>query len=336
MKVFFYIFSFLMLMFSQNVNSQIVKYANDFLSTGNFSALEAAGGSGFAAISGSQAVFCNPSNLFFEDYKADFSLMHDNYFSSMAVLNLFSSAFKTDSLTALGFGFLRFGVDDIQNTIYLFDSQGNMDYSQIKYFSVADYAVFLSVARKWKKFNFGGSLKLIYRHQGDFASAYGFGFDVAATYRAEKFALSAVVKDVTTTFDFWGVNTAAFDSVYLSSGNSVPENKLEQTAPSLNFSAAYFWKFGRFDISAFSALEILYYTADVKFGGEISYSDIVFFRFGLSDFQQDNTLTQSKNFTVAPSFGAGVKFSRFSIDYAFKAQNAIEKHSNVFTLGVKF
>lgn len=336
MKLFFIFFSALAFWFSYDAESQIVKYSNDFLQTGDFSASEALGGSGFAAVSGSQAVFCNPSNLNFEGYKADFSLMHDSYFSSMATLNLFSAAYNADSLTALGTGFLRFGVDDIQNTIYLFDNEGNIDYSRIKYFSVADYAVFLSVSRKWRNFNFGGSLKLIYRHEGGFAQAYGFGFDIAATYRVKKFAFSAVIKDVTTTFDFWGVNENKFDSVFLATGNSVPENRLEQTAPSLKLSAAYLYNIRRFGIAAFSGVDVFYYGADFRLGGEVSYSDIVFLRFGLSDFQYDKNLTMSRKFTVSPSFGAGVKFFRFSLDYAFKAETGIGKNSNVFTLGAVF
>ncbi|MBQ3656746.1 MAG: hypothetical protein II956_07870 [Bacteroidales bacterium] len=335
MKVFFLLFSFLAFLNLKNANCQIVRYANDFLLTGDFSALEATSGSKIAAISGSEAVFSNPSNLFFEDYKADFSIMHNNYFSSMANLDLFSASYKADTALYLGLGFLRFGVDDIQNTIYLFDNQGNMDYSRIKYFSVADYAAFLSVAKKWKGFNFGCSMKLIYRHEGNFAKAYGFGFDIAATYQKKNFALSAVIKDVTTTFDFWSINQSAFDSVYLSTGNTVPENKLEQTAPSLILAAAYSKAVQKFNFSAFFATTLYYYTADLKFGTEVSYSDIVFLRFGLSDFQNDNNLTISKKFTVSPSFGIGVKFLRFRLDYAFKKQNAIEKTSNVFTIGVK-
>ena len=336
MKVFLYFFLLLTFLTLKTANSQIVRYSNDFLLTGDFSAMEATGGSKTAAVSGSEAVFSNPSNLFFEDYKADFSLMHDNYFSSMANLDLFSAAYQADTSLCLGLGFLRFGVDDIQNTIYLFDNQGNMDYSRIKYFSVADYAAFLSVAKKWKGFNFGGSMKLIFRHEGNFAKAYGFGFDVASTYKIKDFALSAVIKDVTSTFDFWSVNESAFDSVYLSTGNTVPENKLEQTAPSVTFAAAYSKAVKKFNFSAFFATALYYYRADLKFGGEVSYSDIVFLRFGLSDFQYDKNLTISKKFTVSPSFGTGVKFLRFRLDYAFKAQNAIEKNSNVFTLGASF
>ena len=336
MKVFLYFFLLLTLTVIKNANSQIVRYSNDFLMTSDFSALEATGGSKIAVISGSEAVFSNPSNLFFEDYKADFSVMHNNYFSSMANLDLFSAAYQVDTSLCFGLGFLRFGVDDIQNTIYLFDNQGNMDYSRIKYFSVADYAALFSVAKKWRGFNFGGSMKLIFRHEGNFAKAYGFGFDIAATYKIKDFALSAVIKDVTTTFNFWSVNENAFDSIYLFSGNSIPKNKLEQTAPSVTLAAAYSKAVFKFNFSTFFATTFYYYGADLKFGGEVSYSDIVFLRFGISDFQKDNNLSISKKFTVSPSLGMGVKFLRFRLDYAFKAQNAVEKKSNIFTIGVSF
>ncbi|MBQ5452520.1 MAG: hypothetical protein IIT56_05945, partial [Bacteroidales bacterium] len=102
MKVFLYFFLLLTFLTLKTANSQIVRYSNDFLLTGDFSAMEATGGSKTAAVSGSEAVFSNPSNLFFEDYKADFSLMHDNYFSSMANLDLFSAAYQADTSLCLG------------------------------------------------------------------------------------------------------------------------------------------------------------------------------------------------------------------------------------------
>ena len=348
MKFFFKIFLWCLCFAVKTADCQIVKYSNDFLSTGSFSKEEALGCSNFSSQNGSLSIFSNPSRLDFEDYKADFSVMHDNYFSSLATLNLLSGVFKADSLTFLGFGFLRFGVDDIQNTINLFDDDGNMDFSRISYFSVADYALFMSVSRKYKNFFFGTSLKLIYRHQGKFANAYGFGFDVAASYRKDKFSVSAVVKDLTTTFNFWTINSKSFDSTFFQSGNSLPVGGLEQTSPSLNLSASYFWKLKKFVFATSFATESYFFlqqnylisskffSSDIKAGIEISYSDIVFMRAGVSDFQKDNTLTISKTFSCSPSFGAGVKLLRFAFDYAFKMERAIERNSNVFTLGVKF
>ena len=45
---------------------------------------------------------------------------------------------------------IRFGVDDIPNTLNLVDADGNVNYDRITYFSVADYALLLSLAKKSK------------------------------------------------------------------------------------------------------------------------------------------------------------------------------------------
>lgn len=350
MKLFFYITAFFIFLNSYNAEAQIVKYANDYLSTAVFSRGVSMGGADFMLFSGSQSVFNNPSGLAFEDYKMDFSLMHSDYFSSLASLQLFSAAFRADTSTFLGFGAVRFAVDDIQNTIYLFDN-GNMDYSRISYFSVADYAFFFDVSRKLKFFpeiSLGASMKLIYRHQGKFADAYGFGFDIGATYSHKKFSASMVLKDVTTTFDFWSVNKNEFDSVYLSTGNSVPENSLEITPVTLDLGASYYWNLYSFkflcafavktffDSDTYYLIHSKHFSADLRLGSQISYSDMIFLRFGFSDFQKNNNLIISKKFSMRPSFGLGVKFFRFGFDYTFFSDNSIERNSNIFTLNVKF
>jgi hypothetical protein len=350
MKIFFLIFAFAIIFYPQNVNSQIVKYSNDFLQIGGFSSEQAMAGSNFSSISGADAGFSNPARMFSGDYKVDFSYMHCNYFQSMANFDMAAAVIDTDSLTALGLTFLRFGVDDIQNTIYLFDSQGNINYDNISYFSAADYALIFSLSRRVKSFpglSLGANIKLIYRMEGSFAKAYGFGFDIAASWQKRKFSASAVLKDVSTTFNFWSVNPSKFDSVYLSTGNSVPENKLEQTAPSLNIGASYYWNFYRFKLLTSAALQTFFdgernmllhsefASADLKLGLELSYFDLFFLRFGLSDFQHNNRFTLSDKTTVNPSFGAGVSFFRFRFDYAFFASKSAGLNSNMFTLGIR-
>ena len=78
---------------------------------------------------------------------------------------------------------MRFGTDNIANTLNLFDANGAIDYSRISFFSVADYAFFASYARKmsWLPgLRVGGSVKVIYRNVGSFANGWGFGFDIGA------------------------------------------------------------------------------------------------------------------------------------------------------------
>lgn len=70
--------------------------------------------------------------------------MHNEYFAGIAKYDYFGSAYKIDSSSVLGVSIIRFGVDDIPNTIELMDSEGNFDYSRMSRFSVADYAFITS------------------------------------------------------------------------------------------------------------------------------------------------------------------------------------------------
>jgi len=73
----------------------------------------------------------------------------------------------------------------------------------------------LSVGRKniWKGFDVGATAKLIYRHIGQFASGYGFGFDIGAQYHHKKWKFGIMARDITTTFNYWTINDAEFDKI---------------------------------------------------------------------------------------------------------------------------
>lgn len=349
MKFFFLLLTLTIYIAPKVAVSQVVKYSNDFLEIGGFSRTESLAGSDLASVSGCESVFGNPSRLFSDGCGADFAAMHNNYFQSMASFDILAAAVNADSLTALGISLSRFAVDDIQNTIGLFDEDGNMDYSRISYFSTSDYTLYIALSRKIRGLPFlslGGNVKLIYRKQGPFAKAYGFGFDLAATCNFGKLAASAVLRDASTTFDFWSVDKSQFDSTFLFTGNSVPENSLEQRAPSLDLGFSYYIDIWRFRALAAFALSSYFenrsllihsrrLSLDPKFGLELSYQKLAFLRFGISDFQKAGNMLISKKFTSRPSFGAGISFMRFRFDYAFYATNSISLNSNVFTLGVK-
>jgi hypothetical protein len=73
-------------------------------------------------------------------------------------------------------------------------------------------------------------------------------------------------------------------------------------------------------------------------GLEVSFMDMAFVRFGISDFMKNNHLYISRTYSYVPSLGAGIKVSRFSFDYAFMdaSTNSYEYRTNVFTLGARF
>ncbi len=328
--------------------AQVVGNANDFLEIGGFAASQSLGNADGAHISGSEAGFCNPAGLSLDGGKWDFALLHNRYMGGLATQNMLAAACQTDSLTTFGATLVRVGVDDIQNTLHLFDSDGKINYDNISYFSVADYALYFSFGRQLKRvpaLTIGGNVKLIYRHEGEFANAYGFGIDLAARYSRRWFSCAAVLRDATTTFDFWSVNESKFDSAYLATGNTVPESRLEQRSPSLMLSAAYRMQRGDFYTTAMAALRTYFgyntqyiihsnfASIDPCVGVELSYKDLVYVRGGISDFQHDSRLSISHKTSARPSIGAGLRLYGFRIDYAFFFSGSIGEGSNVVTLG---
>lgn len=339
---------------AQTAKAQVVKYGNDFLNIGTCGREQSLGGCAVASTSGAAAGYWNPANLSVpKGYKTDICATHSFFFGGLAQYDFAAASYQADSLTSVGLSFLRLGVDDIQNTIYLFDQNGEPDFSRITYFSTADYALFFSVGRRLRflpDFSVGGNVKLIYRMEGSFARAYGFGIDLAASYKKRDFSAGIILRDATTTFDVWNINKEKFDSTYLATGNSIPENSVEQTAPSILWSAAYTLHLGKFAFMGEIGSEITFdgkrnYLIRSDFacvnpcaGLEVSFMDMAFVRFGISDFMKNNHLYISRTYSYVPSLGAGIKVSRFSFDYAFMdaSTNSYEYRTNVFTLGARF
>ncbi len=73
------------------------------------------------------------------------------------------------------------------------------------------------------------------RVAGDFADAWGFGLDVSAIYKKNKWVFGGNFRDVTSTFNAWSFNTSELKDVFEMTGNEVPENSLEITLPKLRF-----------------------------------------------------------------------------------------------------
>lgn len=348
MKKYFLSIAIMLLVAVQMSEAQVVGNANDFLEIGGFAAGQSLGNADGAYVSGAEAGHCNPAGLSLDGGKMDFAFLHNRYMGGLATQNMLAAACQTDSLTTFGVTLVRVGVDDIQNTLHLFDADGKINYDNITYFSVADYALFFSFGRRLRRIpalTVGGNVKLIYRHEGDFANAYGFGIDLAARYSWRRLSCAAVLRDATTTFDFWSVNETKFDSAYLATGNTVPESRLEQRSPSLHLSAAYKMERGDFGAAAMATLRTYFgyntqyiihsnfASIDPALGVELSYKDIVFVRGGISDFQHDNNLTISHKTSARPSIGAGLRLYGFRIDYAFFFSGAMGEGSNVVTVG---
>jgi hypothetical protein len=328
-------------------------YSNEFLNIGVDASSLARGNSVVAGAEGVCAGYWNPSGIGHMNSSYEASLMHSNYYSGLAQYDYLGLSYKSNDSLALGFSLIRFGVDNIPNTLNLIDENGNVDYDRITYFSVADYAFLFSIARKSKieGLSFGANLKLIYRKQGEFASAYGFGFDIGSLFFTGKWKFGAVLRDASSTFNFWTFNKKAFEDVYLETGNEIPNNSLELTLPRLLLGISRHFVFSNkisgdleldmdcnFDGKRHSLVSLNSLSVDPHAGFQISYLQFIHFRAGIDRFQTVEDFDKSKKLFFQPSIGLGFCIYGFSLDYALTdvGDISIAPISHVFSLKYAF
>jgi hypothetical protein len=329
------------------------KYSNEFL---NIGVDAAAFGMSKAVVANSNDVnagYWNPAGLVgIEDYQG--ALMHSEYFAGIGKYDYAGFAMPIDDNSALGISIIRFGVDDILNTTELIDSEGNIDYNQISLFSATDYALNFSYARKLRieGLYIGFNTKIIHRIIGDFATSWGFGFDAGLNFKIEDWVLGLMLRDITTTFNTWSINTTEFEKIKNAipgQNQQLPETT-ELTLPKTQLGIARNFAITR-DVNLLTELDLnmrftktndiissSFVSIDPAFGFEVSYIDMVFLRGGVGNFQNETQFNNNKNIVFQPNFGVGFKYNGIQIDYALtniaNVGNAL--YSNVFSIKIDF
>ncbi|AZI32919.1 putative type IX sorting system protein PorV2 [Kaistella carnis] len=334
--------------------AQIVrKYSNEFLSIGAGARGLAMGG---AVISNQNDVYSpmwNPAGLLGIDRDWQGAAMHAEYFESIAKYDYLAFAKPLDNNGGVfAISIVRLGIDNILNTTQLIDPEGNIDYDKITSFSQSDYAALLSYAFHPggnQKLDVGVNAKLVYRNVGKFASGYGFGFDVGAIYHSDDgWNYGAVLKDATTTVNFWTVNQKELSTVVNGEEfNPAPKDKLEITMPKLNIGVSKNFELSReFELLPEAGLNVDFAkTAAVistdfasitpYAGAELKFQDMIFVRVGLNRFQ---TITDIENLkrkvSFQPSAGIGIKYQGLTLDYAITNSGigGSNFYSNFFSL----
>ncbi len=343
--IIFFIFSF------NSLFSQIAKYSNDFLNIGVDAKYFGMGNCAVSNVSDASASYWNPAGLVNINEKIEINLMHSEYFAGIAKYDYIGAAYKIDNSSSMAFSLIRLGVDDIQNTLNLFDSEGNIDYNRIELFSVSDYALLLSYAKisKIEGLSFGANAKLIYRHQGSFANAYGFGLDIGLQYNKGKWNFGAMGKDITTTFNAWFVDVEGYENVFIETGNELPENSLEITMPQIiggiSRDISFSEKFGMkpaldVDFTFDGRRNVLVNSKPISInphlGFEFDYKQIVFLRMGANNAQIIPDFDKNE-FNFQPNIGIGLKIKNFSFNYSITdvGNQSISPYSNVFSLSYR-
>lgn len=347
-------FGAIILLSTFSLHAQFRKYSNEFLNIGAGARGMGMGGAQIASVSDATAGYWNPAALTAVKNQPTLSVMHAEYFAGIGKYDFGSVAIPTkDNKRTLGVTILRFAVDDIPNTLYLVQPDGSLNYNSITSFSSADYAFIFSLAQTIKTkninnhFSIGGNAKIIYRKVGTFATAYGFGFDLALQYITPKWTFGAVLRDASTTFNAWSFTFTEREqqALYLTH-NDIPVKSTELTAPRLSLGAARHYPLGsKTSLIAEVALDVTFdgrrntvissnpISVDPRIGLELNASNTFFLRGGVYNFQKGlkdgDTTNQQKVWIYQPCLGAGFKFGNIFIDYAYN--NLANQTSPLYT-----
>ncbi len=316
---------------------QAQKYSNEFLAIGAGARAHGMGTAVVATDTDPTASYWNPAGLAWQASVKGLQLsaMHAEWFAGIGKYDFLSLSIPTNSTNKrLGISLIRFGIDDIANTLFLYEEDGSVNYDNIVSFSAADYAVLLSYA--WQvgqqgHTTMGVNTKVIRRVIGTFANAWGFGFDLGIQHRTGPWQLGATLRDATTTFNAWrNTLTQEEKDQLLATGNELPQiSALELTRPTLLAGVARQWAIGQWsfqpelnlkfttDGRRNTLLRTNLLSMDLALGLEAVFDELVYLRAGISQFQKVQQFTQNSFWASIPSVGLGLRLGRLRIDYAF-------------------
>ncbi len=347
--------SFFVLYLLVVTQTQAQKYSNEFLSIGIGARAQGMGNSVVASIDDVTAGYWNPAGLaaIDSDKGLQIGAMHSEWFAGVGKFDYLGMTLPFGGTNRrFGISLIRFGIDDIPNTLSLFESDGTINYDNIVAFSAADYAFLASYAQRLKAkenqaLNVGGNVKIVRRVIGSFANSWGFGVDLGAQYSIGRLKFGAMARDITTTFNAWHVTfTDREKDVLLATGNQLPNiNSLEITKPQLLLGAAYSFQFKKLkfmpevnlvattDGKRNTLVSADPVSLDPSAGMEVSYNDFLFLRAGISQFQKERNFDGSNFLTSRPALGVGLQLYSLRVDYAYtNLGDSQNRYSHVVSL----
>ena len=336
-------------LFSQSLTP---KYSNEFLNIGVGARSLAMGGAQVASVRDVTAAYWNPAALTSIRHQYEFSLMHAEYFAGIAQYDYlgFTTPFGNQNQVAVSL--IRFGVDDIPDTRFLYDANGALNYDNIQFFNAADYALLLSFGRDISdRLKLGANAKVIHRNVGKFAQAWGFGLDIGGIYRTKRLTVGLMLKDITTTYNAWAHDAAQVRAVYAQTNNEIPVNTVELTLPRAIGSLSYDRKLGSsFSMVAALDLETTFdgkrntllasdlLSVDPRLGLELGFKNLAYLRAGVRNFQQVKDFQGNSSMDFLPSAGLGVVISeKVQLDYALSDLGDLSEspYSHIFSVKVR-
>ncbi|MGK4569255.1 PorV/PorQ family protein [Flavobacterium sp. 3HN19-14] len=332
-------------------SQSIRKYSNEFMNIGVDAAALGMSNAVTASTFDVNSGYWNPAGLVhLEDSQV--SLMHASYFANIAQYDYVAYAKPIDDRSAYGVSLIRFGVDDILNTTELIDAEGNIDYNRISLFSTADYGLTFSYARRLPVpgFQYGVNAKVIRRVIGKFASSWGFGFDFGLQFERNDWKYGLMLRDITTTYNVWMIDEDEFKKI---SGAIPGENQelpesTEITLPKVQFGISKKFEFhndssllaaGNLNMRFEQTNDIISgkgFSVDPALGFEYGYTDLVFVRAGVGNFQNITQIDDTKKVGFQPNIGLGFKYRGIQVDYALTdlGDQSAALYSNIFSLKI--
>ncbi len=343
----------LLLFISVITNAQSVrKYSNEFMNIGVDAAALGMSNAVTASTGDVNSGYWNPAGLL-KIADSEVSLMHASYFANIAQYDYAAYAKKIDDRSAWGISLIRFGVDDILNTTQLIDSEGNIDYNRISLFSTADYGFTFSYARRptlIEGLQYGVNAKVIRRVIGDFASSWGFGFDFGLQYESNNWHYGIMLRDITTTYNVWAIDEDKYNEIKdaVDGQNQEAPESTEITLPKAQLGISKKIDFhSEYSLLAAVNLNMQFaetndiisnsaFSIDPALGLEFGYTDLVFLRAGVGNFQNVEQLDGRTKVNFQPNIGLGFKYKGIQVDYALTdlGDQSAALYSNIFSVKV--
>jgi hypothetical protein len=221
-------------------------------------------------------------------------------------------------------------------------------------FSAADYAFNIAYARNllFKDVKFGVNAKVVRRIIGDFASSWGFGFDLGLQFERNNWKFGLMARDITTTFNSWAINENEFNKIsdaIPGQNQELPETT-EITKPKIQVGVAKEFRIGRlFNLQTEIDLNIRFEQSNDIFSSEVGsidpavgfqldYDQLVYLRLGVGNFQYITQFDEGKSLSLQPNFGVGFNYRGIQVDYALTNIGSVGNalFSNIFSITIDY
>ena len=314
------------------------KYSNEFLTIGVGAR---AHGMGSAVVASQRDVYApawNPAGLaaLGPEEGLEIGAMHAEWFGGVGNYDYLGFTLPlSNNNQRLGVSLIRFGIDNIPNTLSLYEADGTINFDNITEFSAADYAFLGTYSRAFPKaagdIRVGGNVKVIHRTIGEFANSWGFGLDLGVQLDRNDWTFALVGKDITSTFNTWSLNFTEDERAQLTAtGNAIVIESVETTNPTFILAAARSFTITK-DIDLTAEFDLIATTdgerntllsanpisLDPAFGLEADYGDFIFVRAGVSQLQRIQDFDMEERINSRPSLGLGLKIGQLNVDYAY-------------------